>query len=551
MFTWLQTHIQKHHKIIFGIILVVVIISFVFTIGNFGGFGNPTNPNAGPRDFYGFNMNSARDVRALEQWTTISLALERQRATDQSVSYGVMQRAVMLNLAAQLQIPEPTKEQFQAYVGERPAFQDWRTGQFSQEMYTQFVDSFKNNPNMSEETLITALSQDFRIDQVAQALGGPGYVMPYFAVEEIKRRDTKWWVEIARMDAANFAPGLTINEEVLRPFYEENKARYETQPEIIAEYVSFPVSEFISEVAEPTEGELSAVYNQNRAKWPKNEEGVTKPLADIRDQVIAKYKEDKAQELALTEANKLAVALYDTTYEATRKGNDPKSVPLDALFTEFKVEPKELPPFSASKLDVGGVIPPAGLEQVLALDDNRFYTDGIKTPEGAAVVLVKETGATRIPEMQEVYGQVVADYTQYERLRQFDLKARDAEVELQAAVDAGKDFKAEAETLGFKVQAFDDFSVMQKPEGIDNFELSALSEMQEGEVSNLEEFNDVGTIIYVKKTDIPEVSPDSEEVVSEMDRMQSRIAMATEGSIVNELIAIGNKKLEAEDQSAL
>lgn len=551
MFTWLQTHIQKHHKIIFGIILVVVIISFVFTIGNFGGFGNPTNPNAGPRDFYGFNMNSARDVQALERWTTISLALESQRITDQSVSYGVMQRAVMLNLVAQLQIPEPTQEQFQAFVSERPAFQDWRTGQFSQEMYTQFVDSFKNNPNMTEDTLITALAQDYRIDQVAQALGGPGYVMPYFAVEEIKRRDTKWWVEIARMDAADFAPGLTINEEVLRPFYEEHKARYETQPEIIAEYVSFPASDFISKVAEPTEGELSAVYNQNRAKWPKNEEGATKPLAEIKDQVIAKYKEDKAQELALTEANKLAVALYDTTYEAARKGEDPKSVPLDALFAEFKVKAQELPPFSASKLDVGGVIPPAGLEQVLALDDNRFYTDGIKTPEGAAVVLVKETGATRIPEMQEVYGQVVADYTQYERLRQFDLKARDAEVELQAAVDGGKDFKAAAEALGFKVQTFDDFGVLQKPEGIDNFELSALSEMQEGEVSNLEEFNDVGTIIYVKKTDIPEVSPDSEEVVSEMDGMQSRIAMATEGSIVNELIAIGNKKLEAEDQSAL
>ncbi|WP_309381945.1 SurA N-terminal domain-containing protein [Cerasicoccus frondis] len=551
MFTWLQTHIQKHHKIIFGIILVVVIISFVFTIGNFGGFGNPTNPNAGPREFYGFNLNSARDVRALEQWTTISLALDRQRISDEAVQYGAMQRAVLLSIVADLQIPEPTQEQFQKYVSERPAFQDWQTGQFSQKMYAGFIDSFKNNPNMSEETLITTLSQDFRIDQVSSALGGPGYVMPYLALEEIKRRDTVWSIDLAELDRDTFEPTIEITDEALEEFYQQAKFRYETKPQIVAEYVSFPAANYIDQVAEPTEAELTTVYNKNRAAMPKTDEGATKPLAEVKDHVTELYKQEKAQELALNDANKFAVALYDAAYEGTVKQNDPS---LAAFVSEQGYELKKLPPFSEGNLNVGGVVPASGLGQLLNVHEDRFFTDGgVKTADGAAVLILVEKGATSIPPLADVRDRVVADYKTYEKGRQFNAKAEEAQAELQTAVDDGKDFTEAAEALGFTVKSFDDFTLMSPPKdkAIDNFVLSTVSEMTEGEVSNLVGFSDVGTIVYVKKADVPQISADSEQVVSEMGKIQSQIAMATEASIVNELIEIGNKKLEAEEKPAL
>ncbi|WP_309398198.1 peptidylprolyl isomerase [Cerasicoccus maritimus] len=549
MFTWLQTHIQKHHKIIFGIILVVVIISFVFTIGNFGGFGNPTNPNAGPRDFYGFNLNSNRDVRSLEQWTTISLALDRQRITDDAVQYGVLQRAVMLDLAAKLQIPGPTQEQFTQYVTERPAFQDWQTGKFSQKMYGAFVESFQNNPNFTKETLETALTQNFRIDQVASAIGGPGYVMPYLAVEEIKRRDTVWSLDMAELDRDTFEPTFDITDETLQEFYLQNKFRYETKPEIVAEYVSFPSADFVSQVAEPTEAELTAVYNSNRAQWPKNDEGAIKPLADIKEAVIAKYKEEKAQELALNEANKLAVALYDAAYDGSIKQNDPS---LAAFLSEQKLSLQKLPPFSSDNLNVSPIVPASGLSQILNLQEGRFFTDGgVKTSDGAAVLLLVEKGATRIPELAEVRDRVIADYKVYEKGRQFNQKAEEAQASLQAAVDAGKSFVDEAKALGFTVQSFDDFTMMSPPKGVDNFVLSTLGDMEQGEVSNLVGFGDIGTILYVKKADAPDVDASSEQVVKEMEQIQSQIAMATEASIVNELIEIGNKQLETEEQPTL
>ena len=40
MISWSQTILQKHNKWLFSILLVVIIIAFVFTIGNTPGIGS-------------------------------------------------------------------------------------------------------------------------------------------------------------------------------------------------------------------------------------------------------------------------------------------------------------------------------------------------------------------------------------------------------------------------------------------------------------------------------------------------------------------------------
>ncbi|GHB98204.1 peptidyl-prolyl cis-trans isomerase [Cerasicoccus arenae] len=546
MFTWLQTHIQRHHKIIFGVILVVIIISFVFTIGNFGGFGNPTNQNNGPREFYGFNLNSNRDRTALEQWTLITLALNRQRTSDEAIQYGAMQRAVMLYLANELQIPEPTQQQFQEYVRECMAFKDFRTGEFSQDMYTRFIDGFKNNPNMNEDTLVIALSQNFRMEQVGNAIGGPGYVMPYLAVEEIKRRDSVWSVDLATLERSTFKPEINITDEALDTYYQQNKFRYETKPQFLTEFVSFSGADFLDQVGEPTEADILKFYNSQRAQWPKNEEGATKPLDEIKDEVIAKWKAKQAQQIAIDEANKLAVALYDATYEGKVKQGDES---LATFISDLGLTLAPLPAFSSDNLPGNTPIPPAALQQALSLDEKRFYSDGLVTADGGAIIFLKEKSGTTIPPLAEVRAQVVADYSKEEEQRQFNQKGQSLQKELQAAVKEDKNFAETADSLGLVVESYADFTMAAPPEGLDNFELSTINDMSQGEVSNMVGFGDIGTVIYVKKLEVPEVTAESPDVVAEMSQLTGRIAQATESSILNELIAIGSQKLEATEEA--
>lgn len=544
MFTWLQTKIQKHHKIVFGSILVVVIIAFVFTIGNFGGFGNPVNPNERPANFYGFNLNSQRDNSYLEQGTMISMQLSGQYITEDAFQRNKLARAVKLYLANELSIPGPNDEQFKEFLGTRPAFQDRRTGQFSQSQYTTFIDNMENNARISKETLSDTISQDFRIAKVDEALGGPGYVMPYQAVEVIKRRDTVWSIDVAELKREDFKPDIQVTDEALQAYYEENKARYETAPMISAEYILIPAEEVIDQVAEPTQTQLTAYYNQNRAKWPKDEEGKTTPLADIEDVVAAEWKQPEAAKIAVDQANKLAdIELYNAVYSKDVKQTGDS---LQNFLTQHGHQLQPLPPFSATEMPTDAPVPQKALRQALALDDQRFFTNGIATDDGAVIVFVRGMSETTIPPLDEVRERVVQEYKADEEQRQFNLVGQENQKKLQAAVDAGKSFTDEAQALGMTVDSFEDFKADQPPEGIDNFILQTIEGMDQGEVSNLVGFGDVGTIVYVKQRDIPEVDSGSEEVQQLISQLTSGAARATRMSIVNELIAVGDEKLQAE-----
>ncbi|MGE9294782.1 MAG: SurA N-terminal domain-containing protein [Puniceicoccales bacterium] len=545
MFTWLQIHIQKHHKIVFGVLLVLIIIAFVFTIGNFGGFGGSGNPQAQKREFYGFNLNSQRDVSALRNWTIITFALDGRRLNEDQLSIGVQQRAVSLYLAEQLQIPGPTQKQFDEYVASRPAFQNPQTGRFDQNTYTMFLDSFQNNPQMGEETLVTALSQNFRIEQVRRAIGGPGYVLPYQAVEEIKMRETVWSVDIAELNREDYNPEIAVTDEALATYYNENKARYETAPRYITEFIEIDADAYTDQVADPSPAQITAHYNRNRAKWSKNEEGQTKPLDDIRDEVSQSYKKQEATKLATDEANKLAVQIYDASYEGQWSFGDGS---VEEFLVKQGYEPQPLPPLAQGAIPTDAALPQNALKQALTLNKDRFYSDGLPTDDGAALIILKEITGTTIPPLEEVRERVVADYQRDEKGRQFNLHTEGLQKQLNEAVAAGKSFADTAKELGMTVETFTDFTFMSRPEGIDNWELSALLDMSQGEVSNLVGFGDLGTIMYVSKKDVPDVDPESEEVQAQVERLAQYTAQATEAGVLNELIAQGDKSLEMAQQ---
>jgi len=544
MFTWLQTHIQKHHKIVFGVLLVLIIIAFVFTIGNFGGFGGAGAPKTQKREFYGFNLNSQRDTSALRNWTIITFELDGRRLSEDMLGIGVMQRAVSLHLVNQLQIPGPTQEQFQDYLASRPAFQDPATGNFDQNKYTTFLDNFKNNPQMGEDTLVTALSQNFQIEQVREALGGPGYVLPYQAVQEIQRRDTVWSVDIATLKPEDFDPEVAITDEALAAYYEDNQARYETDPKYITEYVMIDAAPLVDQVPEPTPSQLTAHYNRNRARWPKNEDGKTKPLDDIRDQVIESYRQEEAVKLATDAANQLAVALYDASYEGQWAFGDGQ---LEAYLQKEGYELQSLPPLSEGSLPRNTPFAQPALKQALNLNESRFYSDGLPTDDGAAIIVLKEITGTTIPPLEDIRRRVVADYTRDEERRLFNLKAQELQEQLQTAVNEGQNFVETAKELGLELEEYDDFTLMTRPQEIDQFELSTILEMKQGEVSNLVGFGDLGTIIHIEKKDVPAVDPNSEEVQSQIERMAQYTAQATEAGIFNELIALGDQSLQMEE----
>lgn len=468
----------------------------------------------------------------------ISMQLNMERS---DFNRNMLARAVKLSLANELEIPFPNKAQFNKYVSERPAFMDFRTGGFSQSRYTQFLDMLKNNARLSEETLIDTLNQDWRMAQVDAALGGPGYVLPYEAVEEIKRKDTTWSVDIAELDRDNFKPEITVDEEKLQAFYEKNKTSYETAPMVDAEFVLFEADDFVEQVGEPSQEQLQQYYNMNRAQWPKDDEGKTQPLDTIEDVVAAKWKNEQAKQLAVNEANQLAVDLYDAAYQGKvkRTGDSLKT------FLAGRGETLEpLPPFSQMEIPADAPLPASALRQAIQqASGDRFYTDGITTDNGGAIIVVRGLSETRIPPLSEIRDRVVTDYKAAEEQTQFNLASQENLKKLRTAVKDGKNFVEEAKALGMTVDSYDDFNILDAPEGIDPPELSVMETLSQGDLGNLARYSDPSTIIYVRKRDIPEVSADSEEVKNLISQLNSRAAQATRETTINDLISIGDEKL--------
>lgn len=543
MFTWIQNVMQRHYKWLFSILLAIIIVAFVFTIGNTGGVGSG-NPADIRREFYGFNLNSQRDMTALTEWTQMSSALMGRRLSAQNREAAMMQRAVTLSLANQLQIPEPSAEQMAAFLKGIPAFQDPATGRFSRDRYTQVVDQAQSTPN-GEERLSLVLHQDWRIQQVVDALGGPGYVLPYMAQRELVERKARWSIEVAELNPDSFSPVVESTPEAIEAFYENNTFRYETGPQLIVSFVAYPAEKYLDQVEEPTAAQLNSYYNANRAQWPKDDDGRTLPLAEVKDEVQAAWKLEQAREAAIAAANELAVEAYNANYDGELEAT-PDSI--TAFLKQRGLKEETLRPFPQSAPEKilqsteSPFINEAASRVAASLRPQRFYSDAIPVDDGASVLFLREELPSTVPPLEQVRIQVVADYAEAERKRQFNEKSLALKADLEAAVKAGKSFQEAAEAEGLEVQSYEDFTMMSPPEGVDYFILSAIQGLQPGEISDLMSIGTLGTFIYVEDKKVPKYALDSEEVTENMEALRKMSARLTTQSIVNDLITVGLEK---------
>ena len=75
MFNWIQTYLTKHFKWLIIILLAVVVVSFVFTIGNFSPLGGGGGTSYKEQPFLGYDLSSEKDQREIFGSGQISLTM--------------------------------------------------------------------------------------------------------------------------------------------------------------------------------------------------------------------------------------------------------------------------------------------------------------------------------------------------------------------------------------------------------------------------------------------------------------------------------------------
>lgn len=508
MISWIQNTFQHHFRKIFAVLLVLLIISFVFTIGAAPGIGNAESKVL-RRDFFGVNLGSQEEVNRIMGDAELSVYLQAGYpaiGADQLQQYA-LQRHAGLHLANQLNVPAPTTTEVTEYIQTLGAFTG-QTGQFDAQRYADFRNSLKTSPNLKEGDISRVLGDDLRYNRVQRLLAGPGYVLPSEVREQLTRADATWSIAVASADYAAFSPDIKPSDAELLKFFEDNAFRYEFPPRVRLSYAEFPLSAYASQVT-VNDAEIRAYYDANPTRFPKPAEGIAAPaigtgadadFAAVRGQVESALRAERALNVAAKAASDLSLALFEA--KVPQSG-------VSAFLAGRGVQLKTLAPFDESTVPPELGANPQVATEALKLNADRHFSDAIPTPAGAAVLFWQETVPARKPLYSEVASRVGVDFVENEKRKRFIDVGRSVRDQLRARVKAGESFESAAaavSNLKLTVKTHAGFTRRQPPADADYAALNALDSVNQGEVSEMIGSADKGLFIYAAEKKLPDLS---------------------------------------------
>ncbi|WPJ97359.1 hypothetical protein SH580_06510 [Coraliomargarita algicola] len=554
MISWIQHHLIRHGRWIFLSLLAIIIVAFVFTIGNTPGC---TTDRSGYQEnlFYGIDLNAPREREVIIEKVQLSAYLNGQQIrSDEQFQSQLTSRIALLHLADELGVPAPSQETLADYITTKNAFRG-PDGKFSADAYTSFVDNMESNPRAQKGLVLLVLEEDYRINQIGSVLAGPGYLLPSEALAQTQRNRTEFTLATAEINYASFAPEIAADETALREYYENNKLRYEIPERIKASYVFFEDSKYASQITEATEAELREHFIANRAQFvadfeankPEPAEGeeadadTAVTFADVREAVAQSYLTEQEARIANEAAQAFAYSLYRDEIKRD-------SAAFNELLNKSGVSLTKIEPYTLAGARQRALSPEL-LESAFKLGGNRYFSDAYAIEGGYAVLIYEGRIAPEIPAFESVQAEVTADYKADEKRRLFNEKGESLKSELEAKIAAGTEFVAAAEALGLKAQAFDTFSTQEAPSELNRSALQTAQGMQAGEISPMLTTGGTGLFVYVKDKTVPEIASDDEDL-AQAEEYLARFAAYTSGaSFANELVFHGLPDEASEDLS--
>jgi peptidyl-prolyl cis-trans isomerase D len=543
MISWIQNHLIRHGRWIFLTLLSVIIVAFVFTIGNTPGC---TSDQSAYREnnFYGYDLNSPREMGIISEKVSLSSILNTGRPiqSEQQFQSEVMSRIALLHLANEIGIPTPNQKTLELYIMTKAAFRG-PDGQFSRDAYTSFVDNIESNPRMPQGLFVVVLEENYRIDQVRDALGGPGYALPSEALAQTERNETTLKLATAEINYADFTPEVTAEESVLKDYYTANPKRYEIAERIQASYITFPATKYADQVVAPEQAELRDHFIANRAAFvtayeaaqPKPDNlDAEKPAVtfeDVREAVAT----DLAGQAAMRIANQAAQSFAYTLY---RDNIEQDSAAFNTLLNESNLTITEIPPYSAEDA-ARRALSTEMLEAAFTLTQKRYFSDAYAIDGGFGVLIYKGRKAPEIPAFDTVAAVVKADYTAEEKRRLFNENGVRLETELKDKIATGSTFIEAAEMLSLKASESEAFKINEAPRTFNRAALQKAQSMATGEVSPMLTSGDIGVFVYIEEKLVPEIEADDETLSQAQDFLKRYATYVSSAALINELIASG------------
>ena len=515
MISWLQINLQKHFRIVFIILLVGVIVSFVFMTGNQPGLSGAEREALANRRFFDTPLNSSGARQVFERDAALSAQLGGRRFYE-TYPY---ERATALYLANLHKVPAPTNEQFSDFIQTRPIFLNGQ-GAFDPQAYSMMIDYMQLQSRQSEADMRRVLEDDYRIEKVIGVLEGPGAFDKNEALGILEQRRTVWSVMVASIDLGDYTPDVDVSEAQLQEFYIENGENYRTPVRRAVDYVSFGASAYVDQIdTTDLEDELIAYYEINRARYqpdppPPPAEGEEPPPVEtveyeqVRSMVRDDYRFEKATEIAQERAHQLVINIIENEI-----GDDSEA--FHALLELEGLAIETTPAFAQSETPIGTTWGAQIRDEAFKLTPTRYYSEPIEHAGESIVLFFNSEIESIIPMFDGLRTKIYADYVNQELGKLRQEYAGELAAKLHESTASEDVFGVAAEEAGLTVQTFREFTAMEPAESLNPRLLSQMTGLEVAEVSDFTPTGNVlnqGAFLYALSKEAPEVAEDDPEL---------------------------------------
>jgi len=317
MITFFNRLLAKSGSWIITILLAVLVVSFVFYVGNSPGL-TPREEGLDDFNYYGVSLTqNSKEWRDIQQRSAILAEMENGSLLNNpqfarfapQIIQSTAQRYALQNLplsilANEIGLPEASTEEIQEFIAEQSLFHDSQPnrfapasqGAFKREKLTDFLDRLE--ANSSRDAFDIAVREALLVQKLREAIDGPGRTLPFEAEAKVRTDQTQWSVGLAVLEKAKGKDAPKVEDptdEDLQPLYEETKDTYAPKARRKVSYLAFT-----AQYPHPTSAQLEEYYKKHQKRYAKDLEAeedkqdADKPKPEVKEEKKPEEKPMKA-----------------------------------------------------------------------------------------------------------------------------------------------------------------------------------------------------------------------------------------------------------------